>query len=115
VELTDIIFAVDSVPAVLAVSPDRFIAYSSNVFAILGLRALFFVYHAVESKFWALNWALSGVLAWIGFKMAAAPFGLHVPVGISLAILAVFLAGGVIVSMVWPREQTVSAMMNTEE
>jgi tellurite resistance protein TerC len=115
VELTDIIFAVDSVPAVLAVSPDRFIAYSSNVFAILGLRALFFVYHAVESKFWALNWALSGVLAWIGFKMAAAPFGLHVPVGMSLGILAVLLGGGIAISIIRPREIDVSAMMDTEE
>src|SRR5690606_20888131 len=62
IELTDIIFAIDSVPAVLAVSPDKFIAYSSNVFAILGLRALFFVYQAVEDKFWALTWALAAVL-----------------------------------------------------
>lgn len=103
IEMTDVVFAVDSVPAVLAVSPDRFIAYSSNVFAILGLRALFFVYHSVEEKFWALNWALAGILTWIGFKMVAAPLGLHVQVSISLAVLGVFLVGGVITSLVWPR------------
>lgn len=102
IELTDIIFAVDSVPAVLAVSPDRFIAYSSNVFALLGLRALFFVYQAVADKFWALSWALSGILAWISFKMIAAPFGLHVHVGISLAVLAIFLGGSIAVSLIWP-------------
>jgi tellurite resistance protein TerC len=102
IELTDVIFAVDSVPAVLAVSPDRFIAYSSNVFALLGLRALFFVYQAVATKFWALAWALSGILAWISFKMIAAPLGFHVPVAISLIVLAVMLGGSIFVSLKWP-------------
>lgn len=102
IELTDLVFAVDSVPAVLAVSPDRFIAYSSNVFALLGLRALFFVYQAVASKFWALSWALAGILAWISFKMIAAPLGLHVPVAISLSVLGVLLVGSIIISMLLP-------------
>lgn len=104
IELTDIIFAVDSVPAVLAVSPDRFIAYSSNVFALLGLRALFFVYQSVADKFWALTWALAGILAWIGFKMIATPLGLHVPIAISLAVLAGFLGGSIAVSLIWKRK-----------
>ena len=102
IELTDIIFAVDSVPAVLAVSPDRFIAYSSNIFALLGLRALFFVYQSVATKFWALSWALAGILAWISFKMIAAPLGLHVPVAISLTVLATLLFGSIIVSVKLP-------------
>jgi tellurite resistance protein TerC len=102
IEFTDVIFAVDSVPAVLAVSPDRFIAYSSNVFALLGLRALYFVYEAVEDKFWALAWALAGILAWIAFKMIAAPLGLHVPIGISLLILALLLFSGIFVSIKLP-------------
>jgi tellurite resistance protein TerC len=102
IELTDVIFAVDSVPAVLAVSPDRFIAYSSNVFALLGLRALFFVYQSVASKFWALAWALAGILAWISFKMIAAPLGFHVPVAISLAVLATLLFGSIIISIKFP-------------
>lgn len=106
IEMTDIIFAVDSVPAVLAVSPDRFIAYSSNVFALLGLRALFFVYQSVASKFWALTWGLSGILAWISFKMIAAPLGFHVPVSISLAVLAVLLGGSVFVSLKWSKQIT---------
>lgn len=104
IELTDVIFAVDSVPAVLAVSPDRFIAYSSNVFALLGLRALFFVYQSVATKFWALAWALSGILAWISFKMIAAPLGLHVPISISLTVLAVLLGGSIFVSLKWPKK-----------
>lgn len=108
IELSDIVFAVDSVPAVLAVSPDRFIAYSSNVFAILGLRALFFVYQSISDRFWALEWGLAGILAWIGFKMMVAPnefifglpwFGIHVPVGISLAILGLLFAGSILTSL----------------
>lgn len=101
IEFTDVIFAVDSVPAVLAVSPDRFIAYSSNVFALLGLRALFFVYQSVANKFWALSWALAGILVWISFKMIAAPLGLHVPIAISLSILFFLLAGSIFVSLKW--------------
>lgn len=104
IELTDVIFAVDSIPAVLAVSPDRFIAYASNVFALLGLRALFFVYQSVATKFWALTWALAGILGWIGFKMIAAPLGLHVPIAISLSVLAIMLFGSIFVSMKWPHQ-----------
>ncbi len=101
IELTDIIFAIDSVPAVLAISPDRFIAYSSNILAILGLRALFFVYQFVASKFWALNWALAGILAWISGKMIIAPLGIHVPISLSLMVLGLLLTGGVAVSLKW--------------
>lgn len=106
IEFTDIIFAVDSVPAVLAVSPDKFIAYSSNVFAILGLRALFFVYQAVADRFWALTWALAGILAWISFKLIIAPFGYHIPVAISLSVLFAFLFGSILVSVIWKRKST---------
>ena len=101
IEFTDVILAVDSVPAVLAVSPDRFIAYSSNVFALLGLRALFFVYEAVADKFWAINWALSAILGWISFKMITGPFGLHIPILINLGVLFVLFFGSMIISIVW--------------
>jgi tellurite resistance protein TerC len=112
IELSDVVFAVDSVPAVLAVSPDRFVAYSSNVFAILGLRALFFVYQSISDRFWALEWGLAGILAWISFKMIVAPttlffgiswIGLHIPVAISLGVLAILLFGSIIVSMFWKK------------
>lgn len=99
IELTDIIFAVDSVPAVLAVSPDKFIAYSSNVFALLGLRALYFVYDSVAEKFWAISWALCGMLAWISIKLIGAPFGLHIPVSLSLGVLGVLFVGGIMISL----------------
>lgn len=99
IELTDIVFAIDSVPAVLAVSPDRYIAYASNVFAILGLRSLFFVYDAVASKLWAIDWSLAIILLWIGFKMIATPLGFHPPIAVSLLILFVVLGGGVLASI----------------
>lgn len=104
IELTDIIFAVDSVPAVLAVSPDKFIAYSSNVFALLGLRALFFVYQSVADKFWALAWGLSAILLWIAIKLILAPLGFHVPVAISLGVLALLLGGSIAVSLIWKKQ-----------
>lgn len=99
IELTDILFAVDSVPAVLAVTNDTYIAYASNVFAILGLRSLFFVYDAVSDRFWALNWALAFILVWIGLKMIAAPLGFHPPIALNLSILFALLAGGVAASL----------------
>ncbi len=99
IELTDIVFAVDSVPAVLAVSPDRYIAYASNIFAILGLRSLFFVYDSVATKFWALNWSLALVLLWIGIKMVLTPLGIHIPIAASLSVLFVLLGGGIAVSL----------------
>lgn len=110
IELTDIVFAIDSVPAVLAVSPDRYIAYASNVFAILGLRSLYFVYDAVAPRLWAINWSLAIILLWIGVKMVAAPLGVHVPVGISLSVLFVVLGAGVAASIFLqnPAEKRVS-------
>lgn len=94
IELTDIMFAIDSVPAVLAVTSDKYIAYASNVFAILGLRSLFFVYDAVALKFWAINWSLTIILLWIGLKMIAAPLGYHPPTAINLGILfSLFIVG----------------------
>lgn len=102
IELTDIVFAVDSVPAVLAVSPDRYIAYASNIFAILGLRSLFFVYDAVAAKFWAIDWSLAVILLWIGFKMIATPLGFHPPIALSLGILFSVLGAGIAASLFLP-------------
>ncbi len=112
IEVSDIIFAVDSVPAVLAVSPNRFIAYSSNVFALLGLRALFFVYQSIADKFWALEWGLAGILLWISLKMIVAPtnlpfgivwIGLHIPIALSLSVLAFLLFGSIILSIFYQK------------
>lgn len=95
VETTDLIFAVDSIPAILAVSSDPFIVFTSNVFAILGLRALYFALAGMMSKFRYLNYGLAGVLIFVGFKMALVDW-FPIPVAVSLGgvsgILAVSIA-----------------------
>jgi len=102
VEMTDVIFAVDSVPAVLAVSQDPFIAYTSNVFAILGLRALYFVLASVIPRFVYLRYGLCAVLVFVGIKMLAAGTCTF-PIGISLAVIASLLSLAIGISLIKTR------------
>jgi tellurite resistance protein TerC len=105
VEASDIIFAVDSVPAIFGVTEDPFIVYTSNIFAILGLRALFFVLAGAMGRFHYLKIGLSLVLVFIGLKMLLS--GLyHVPVAASLAIVAGLLAGSVVASLLRTQKPT---------
>lgn len=97
VELTDVIFAVDSVPAILALSNEEFLIFSSNAFAILGLRALYFLLADARARFHYLNHALGGILVFVGLKMVATPW-YHLNVWISLSIIGVLLAGAVLFS-----------------
>lgn len=90
VETTDVVFAVDSIPAVFGVTRDPFIVYSSNVFAILGLRALYFLLASVINKFFYLSYGLSIVLMFIGAKMIIVDF-FHIPIQVSLIIVASIL------------------------
>lgn len=107
VEFTDVVFAVDSVPAVLAVSHEPFIIIASNAAAILGMRALYFVFDHIKDSFWLLNYALAFLLIFVGIKLAIAPhevfgmqwFNLHIPTNISLLIIGGLLSGGVIGSL----------------
>ena len=101
VETTDLIFAVDSIPAIFAVTKDPFIVYSSNVFAILGLRALYFLLADVVHRFHYLRLGLAMVLVFVGGKMLAADF-YTVPVGLSLAIIVSMLGLAVAASIWWP-------------
>ena len=98
VEITDVTFAVDSIPAIFGITRDPFIVFTSNVFAILGLRALYFLLAGVLDKFAYLKIALALVLAFIGGKMIAEPW-LHIPVGVSLAVVLGMLASAVILSL----------------
>lgn len=91
VEVTDLLFAVDSIPAVLAVSHDPFIVYTSNIAAILGLRSLYFALAALLDRFRYLHYGLGVLLAFVAFKMLAAPW-LDVPITLSLAIIGAILA-----------------------
>lgn len=102
VDVTDVIFATDSIPAIFAVTRDPFIVYTSNVCAVLGLRALYFLLAGVVDRFHYLKVGLSIVLIFIGLKMLGESF-VHIPVGISLGVVAVILAVSVIASLRYPR------------
>lgn len=101
VELADVIFAVDSIPAIFALTTDPYIVYTSNIFAILGLRALYFALSAMMHRFVHLKTALSLVLVFIGTKVIGAEMlGIEkVPALISLGVTAVLLSGGVVMSL----------------
>src|SRR5262245_13169310 len=104
VETTDLIFAVDSIPAILAITLDPFIIYTSNVFAILGLRALYFALAGVMKLWRHLHYGLSAILVFIGAKMMLADF-YRIPVGVALGAVAGILIISVIASMVFPRKE----------
>lgn len=103
-ETTDILFAVDSVPAVLAITKDPFIVYTSNVFAILGLRSLFFAISSLMKLFHLLHYGLAAILSFVGVKMLIEDF-FHVPVAASLLIIASILAVSIISSIIWPEKE----------
>ncbi len=105
IEIADVIFAVDSVPAIFAITTDPFIVYTSNIFAILGLRALYFALAAMVHRFHYLKYALAAVLIFIGSKIFLADLlGLEkFPPALSLAITFGLLAAGVVWSLVKTR------------
>ncbi|MEP7048777.1 MAG: TerC/Alx family metal homeostasis membrane protein [Pseudomonadota bacterium] len=101
IEVTDLLFAVDSVPAVLAISKDVYVVYTSNIMAILGLRALYFVLSGMMNRFQHLGMGLSLILIFVGVKMAFVHF-FKIPSLVSLAVIVVVLAGSIIVSLLRP-------------
>jgi tellurite resistance protein TerC len=102
VETTDLIFAVDSIPAILAITQDPFIVYTSNVFAILGLRSLYFALAGVVRMFHYLSIGLAGVLVFVGGKMLLVDV-VKVPTALSLGVIAAILAVSVVASVLRPR------------
>ena len=98
IEVTDVIFAVDSVPAVLAISHEQFIAFSSNAFAILGLRALYFVLADIRHRFEYLEQGIATILIFVGVKMALSLW-FHIPTYVSLVVIAGVLAASVLWSV----------------
>jgi tellurite resistance protein TerC len=99
VEVTDLIFAVDSIPAIFAVTRDTFIVYTSNVFAILGLRSMYFLLAGVVEKFRYLRFGLAIVLTFIGLKMLLGAVGVIISIKISLIFVAIVLVGSVAASL----------------
>ena len=107
IELTDILFALDSIPAILAITADPFIVFTSNILAILGLRSMYFLISRMLSKFRFINYSLVVILAFVGLKMIFSEM-IEVPEWLSLLVIFVSLAGGIIASRVIPekREET---------
>lgn len=101
VEATDLVFAIDSIPAIFAVTSDPFIVYTSNIFAILGLRSLYFLLAGVIHQFHYLKTGLAFVLAFVGVKMMIVDI-YKIPIGASLAIIALLIGGAILASLLWP-------------
>jgi tellurite resistance protein TerC len=105
VETTDLIFAVDSIPAILAITSDPFIVYTSNVFAILGLRALYFAIAGMIQRFQYLHYGLSAILVFVGMKMLLSSV-YKIPVGFALGVIAIILLVSVVISVARSRKNT---------
>jgi tellurite resistance protein TerC len=104
-ETTDIIFAIDSIPAIFAVTTDTFLVFTSNAFAILGLRALYFLLAGMIGRFAYLKIGLAFVLAFVGVKMLISDW-YHVPIWLSLTVIASAIAISVVVSLRRPPTET---------
>jgi len=103
IEVTDLVFAVDSIPAIFAITTDPFIVFTSNIFAIMGLRALYFLLADVADRFHLLKYGLAMVLTFIGTKMLIMPW-YHVPVEASLAVVTVLIGASVVASLIATRK-----------
>lgn len=102
IETTDLIFATDSIPAILAISRDPFIVYTSNVFAILGLRSLYFAVAGIIDLFCYLKYVLSVILAFVGIKMLLSHTIFKIPTGWALLVIVALLVGAIVASLLWP-------------
>lgn len=100
VEATDIVFAIDSIPAIFAITSDPFLVFSSNIFAMLGLRSLYFLLSGVMQKFVYLKVGLALVLSFVGAKMLIADL-YKIPIGVSLTVVLLLLAGSFLASLIW--------------
>ncbi|GGF25072.1 TerC family protein [Hymenobacter cavernae] len=109
VETTDVMFAVDSIPAILAVSRDTFIVYTSNVFALLGLRAMYFALAGLMKLFHYLHYGLALILVFIGAKLLGTDYlaarGYEIPMSLSLGLVGFILAASVIISLIFPKQE----------
>jgi tellurite resistance protein TerC len=96
---TDIVFAFDSIPAVFAITKTKFIIYTSNIFAVLGLRSLFFLLKGAVDRFRHLKEGIAVVLIFIGVKMLIEYYDIHLPIWISLLVIVVCISGSVLISV----------------
>ena len=113
IETTDVIFAVDSVPAVIAISRDPFIVFTSNAFAIMGLRALYFTLASLMNLFHLLHYGLSGILVFVGLKMLISDV-YKLPIVVSLAVVGGLLVLSIVASLMWPAQRPLPAKKRVE-
>jgi tellurite resistance protein TerC len=104
VEFTDLIFAIDSIPAIFGVTTDPFLVFTSNIFAVMGLRSLYFLLAAVVDRFHLLKYGLALILTFVGFKMLTEKW-IEIDVGLSLGIILGVLAASVLASLIWTRDE----------
>ncbi|SHO48434.1 tellurite resistance protein TerC [Anaerocolumna xylanovorans DSM 12503] len=107
IEFTDILFAIDSIPAVFSISTDPFIVYTSNIFAILGLRSMYFVLSKVQERFQYVKYGVALILTFTGFKLVSLLFDLHISVELSLFVIFAILLLSVILSVVFTKKDDV--------
>ena len=104
VEFTDLIFAIDSIPAIFGVTTDPFIVFTSNIFAVMGLRSLYFLLAAVVDRFHLLKYGLAIILSFVGFKMLTEKF-ISIDIAMSLTIILSVLALSILASVMWPQRE----------
>jgi tellurite resistance protein TerC len=103
IESSDLVFAMDSIPAIFAITLDPFIVITSNLFAIMGLRSLFFLLSNLMGMFAWLKYGISLILAFVGTKMILMMQGVHIPIALSLAVIATTLTASVVLSLVFAK------------
>ena len=114
IEFTDLLFAIDSIPAVLAISADPFIVFSSNILAVMGLRSMFFLISNMLNKFRYINYSLVAILAFVGIKMIIVHY-VHIPEWLSLCVIGLSLAIGIYASMAISRKEIQKREKNLSE
>ena len=107
VEATDLIFAIDSIPAIFGITRDPFIVFTSNIFAVMGLRSLFFLLAHVVTKFHLLKYGLAVILTFVGVKMIIESW-VHIPILLSLAVVLGVLLASIVASLIWPKAHQLS-------
>lgn len=105
IETTDLIFAVDSIPAAFAITQNEFLIYTSNIFAVLGLRAMFFLLAGIIDKFYLLQKGLSIILFFIGSKMLLEIFDIHIPITLSFTVILLTLTLSIVISVLVPKKK----------
>ncbi|MCX8131515.1 MAG: TerC family protein [Clostridia bacterium] len=105
IEFTDIIFAIDSIPAIFSITTDPFIVYTSNIFAIMGLRSMYFVLGKLHEKFRYVKYGVALILTFTGIKLSALIFDLHIPIEWSLGIIFTILIGSIFISLAFTKKE----------